>query len=297
MSRTATFARRLRWRLEALAARTLFGLFRRLGPVRASDLAGALARAIGPLLPVSRVADRNLARAFPDMDAQARRATVRGVWDNLGRVMAEYPHLGALRATAAGPGWELVGAEVIEGLAAKGGPAILFSAHIGNWEVLVPASAGLGVPLASVYRAVQNPHLDAMIARFRDTGAPLLPKGAEGAKQALRHLAQRGFLGMLLDQKMNDGIETAFFGRPAMTAPAAAQLALRQRCPILPAHVERLGPARFRLVCEPALPLPDTGNRQEDVRALTQAINDRIEAWVRARPAEWLWLHRRWKES
>ncbi|MCC7428784.1 MAG: lauroyl acyltransferase [Alphaproteobacteria bacterium] len=297
MSRTATFARRLRWRLEALAARGLFGLFRCLGPVRASNLGGALARAIGPLLPVSRVADRNLARAFPDMDAMARRATIRGVWDNLGRVVAEYPHLNDLRPTASGPGWEVAGREVAEALVARGGPALFFSAHIGNWELLTRASAVLGVPLASVYRAVQNPHLDAMIARFRDAGMPLLPKGAEGAKQALRRLAQRGFLGMLLDQKMNDGIEATFFGRPAMTAPAAAQLALRQRCPILPAHVERLGPARFRLVCEPALPLPDTGDRQEDVRALTQAINDRIEAWVRARPAEWLWLHRRWKDN
>ena len=102
---------------------------------------------------------------------------------------------------------------------------------------------------------------------------------------------------MLMDQKMNDGIEARFFGRPAMTAPALAALALRLRCPVVPAHVERLGPARFRLVCDPPLPLPGTGNRAADVLVLTQMVNDRLEQWIRARPGEWLWLHRRWPKG
>jgi KDO2-lipid IV(A) lauroyltransferase len=99
---------------------------------------------------------------------------------------------------------------------------------------------------------------------------------------------------MLVDQKMNDGIEARLFGLPAMTAPAAAAFALRFRCPVIPGHSERIGPARFRLVCDPPLNLPDTGDRTADLAALTQAINDRLEAWIRARPEQWLWLHRRW---
>ena len=125
----------------------------------------------------------------------------------------------------------------------------------------------------------------------------MFPKGAAGARLALAHLSRGGYLGMLMDQKMNDGIEARFFGRPAMTAPALAALALRFRCPVVPAHVQRVGPARFRLVCEEPLDLPDTGDRQADILAVTQAVNDRLERWIRARPEGWLWLHRRWPKG
>ena len=91
----------------------------------------------------------------------------------------------------------------------------------------------------------------------------MFSKGAHGARGAMAHLQAGGFLGMLVDQKMNDGIAAPLFGHPAMTAPAAAAFALRFRCPVVPAHVQRLGPARFRLVCEAPLtcPTPATATR------------------------------------
>ena len=118
-------------------------------------------------------------------------------------------------------------------------------------------------------------------------------KGARGARLALAHLRQGGSLGMLVDQKMNDGIETRFFGRAAMTAPAAAMLALRTGCPLLLGHVQRLGPARLRVIVEPAAAITPSGDAQQDAAALTQAINDRLEGWIREHPESWLWLHRR----
>ena len=288
-------------RIEAAAARAALRLLRALGPVAASNLGGAVARAIGPWLPVSRVADANLRLALPDLDRAARRRILRGVWDNLGRTATELPHLPALRPTASGPGWELVGAEYLHPLLPPGIPAIMFSGHIGNWEALPLAAAAAGLPFPSMYRTIENPAIDAMLLdlRRRATGYDLgmFPKGPSGAKQAMKHLRAGGRLGMLMDQKMNDGIPARFFGHPAMTAPALAVLALHLRCPVIPGWVERLGPARFRVTCEPPLPLPDTGDRQADTAALTQAVNDRLEAWIRTRPETWLWLHRRWPKD
>jgi KDO2-lipid IV(A) lauroyltransferase len=280
----AGLLRRIGFRAEAAAAAAALALARRLGPVRASSAGGALLRWIGPLLPVSRVARDNLRLAgLPP-------GLVPAVWDNLGRSMAELPHLPRLGPSAAGPGWELVGAEHL-----PRGPAILFSAHLANWEVMTHALARLCPGAAGIYRAPDNPLVDAMLGRLRGDGAlPLFPKGAAGARAALRHLAQGGVLALLADQKMNDGIAVPFFGRQAMTAPALAALALRFRCPVVPAHAERLGPARFRLVVEAPLPLPASGDRAADTLALMTAVNARIEAWIRARPGEWLWLHRRW---
>jgi KDO2-lipid IV(A) lauroyltransferase len=286
---------------EALAARVALRLLRALGPVASSNLLGGLCRAIGPLLPVSRVADGNLRAALPELNAGARARVVRGVWENLGRTAGELPHLVDLHETAAGPGWELIGEETLHWLEAKGGPAIFFSGHIGNWEVLPVAAAARGLALASFYRPAENKQIDGMIQDLRRQAAradiQLFPKGAAGARQSLMHLSRGGRLAMLMDQKMNDGIEARFFGRPAMTAPALAALALRLRCPVIPCYVERLGPARFRVTCEPPLMLPDSGDRTADVATLTQMVNDTMERWIRAKPESWLWLHRRWPQA
>ena len=288
-------------RIEGAVARTAVRLLRAVGPVRASDFCGALARGIGPLLPVSKVADRNLRLALPELDAAARKRVVRGVWDNLGRTAGEFPHIGRLSETATGPGWEVVGGEHIEALAARGGPAVLFTGHIGNWEVLPLATARRGVQFATVYRTSDNREIDTLILELRraSEGAneKLFAKGALGARQTLMHLRQNGFVGLLPDQKMNDGIRANFFGHPAMTASGLAALALRIGCPVLPTYAQRLSPGRFRVTYEAPVPLPNSGDRAADVAALTQTVNDRLETWIRAKPESWLWLHRRWPKE
>jgi Kdo2-lipid IVA lauroyltransferase/acyltransferase len=286
-------------RLEFLAAKLTLGLMRRLGPARASDFGGRLCRTIGPLLPVSRVADDNLRLAMPELDRAARRRIVRGVWENLGRTVGEFPHIGALRKdTPSGPGWEMVGEDILHAQAKRGGPAIFVSGHIGNWEMLPAAVAHYGMKFSSLYRAAGNPLVDRLIRDLRKEAIgseiPLFAKGAKGARGALTHLAKGGALGLLVDQKMNDGVEARFFGHPAMTAPALAVMALRYRVTVIPGHVERIGPARFRLICEPPLVLPDSGDKQQDEAALTQTVNDLLERWIREKPESWLWLHRRW---
>jgi Kdo2-lipid IVA lauroyltransferase/acyltransferase len=291
----------LQFRLEAAAARVALMLIRALPPATASNIGGAVARGIGPLLPVSNVADANLRLALPGLDVAARRRIVRGVWDNLGRTVAELPHLPGLRPTAAGPGWDIVGEHRLHDLAASGGPAIFFSGHIGNWEALsmIPNRTGLAMPV--FYRAAANPLVDRIIQDLRQHAAgkplPQFAKGATGARAALAHLRSGGFLGMLVDQKMNDGIPAPLFGHMAMTAPAAAAFALRYRCPLVPGHIERLGPARFRLIVDAPLNLPDTGDRQGDIASLTATVNACLEGWIREHPESWLWLHRRWPKD
>ncbi len=288
-------------RLEGMAARGALRLLRRLGPAGASNLGGVLARTVGPILPVSRVADRNLRLALPALGASARRTIVRGVWENLGRTAGEFAHLSGLDETASGPGWEVVGAEHIDALARRGGPAILFTGHIDNWELVSIAARRRGVPFATLYRPSDNAEIDALILELRraSRGAneELFPKGARGARRTLQHLRQGGYVGLLQDQKMNDGIEARFFGQPAMTASALAALALKFGCPVLPMYVQRIGPARFRVTYEPLVTLPSSGHRATDIAVLTQMVNDRLEAWIRARPESWLWLHRRWPKE
>ncbi len=285
--------------LEAALVAALLRGVASLPPAAASNLAGHVARTIGPHLPVSRIARANLAAALPELDAAAREHVVRDVWEQLGRTMGELPHVGRLqRDTPQGPGWELSGQDILADMIASGTGAILFSGHIGNWEMLPPAAAQCGAPVGILYRAAQNKLVDEAINRLRAQAAGQAPKmfakGAPGARQAVAHLRAGGYLAMLVDQKLNEGIETPFFGLPAMTPPAAATFALHFGCPLIPAICRRIGPARLRLELEPPLPHPVSGSKAEKVAMLTGQVNDTLERWIRADPGAWLWLHRRW---
>lgn len=284
-----------RQRIEALALRAGFGLFGLLPLDAASAFGGWIARMVGPRLRAHHIARRNLTRALPDLSGAQVDSALRGMWDNLGRVAAEYPHLAALLPD--GGRAQVIGADHVAAALAAGRPVIFFSAHFGNWEILGPAAAQLGMPTVQVYRAANNPAAETVIEAMRgNLGGRRVPKGAKAARSILAALKGGESLAMLVDQKMNDGISVPFFGRSAMTAPALAELALRHGLSVIPAHVERLAGATFRVVAEAPLQFTDTGDRQADVAAAMTQVNRILEGWITARPDQWFWVHRRWPD-
>ncbi len=289
--------RHLRDPLEAGLAWGLYGFLRVLPLDLASGIGGCLGRLIGPLLSVHRVADGNLQRAFPEFSSTERRKTLAAAWDNIGRTLFEYPHLAQIIAERV----EIIGAEHIAEMRDDGRAGIAFSGHLANWEIL-PAAAGVaGMPLTNVYRAPNNPKVDTIIRYARRLAGPnLVPKGAPGARLLLKALKQGAHLGLLVDQKMNDGIAVPFFGEVAMTASALADLAVRFNAPLLAAQPIRLQGARFRLIVSPLIE-PETlrGGLSggEGQVAFMAAINRILEGWIRENPSQWLWFHRRWPKS
>jgi KDO2-lipid IV(A) lauroyltransferase len=283
-------------RIEACGAALFFAAMRALPIDIASAFGGALARHIGPRLGISRRARRNLSAALPELSASEIERVLRGMWDNLGRVAAEYPHLRRIRVFPPDGRVETIGIEHLDRAIAAGRPAIIFGGHLGNWEIAALAAGQKGIDVAQIYRAANNPLVDRMIARFRGTGSEFIPKGAIASRRALAALRRGAHLTLLVDQKLNDGIPVLFFGRKAMTAPALALLALHFDCAVLPARVERLQGAHFLLTIHPPLPLPKSGERNADVAALMEAVNRTLETWIRERPEQWFWLHRRWPD-
>lgn len=287
---------RLADRIEAFGAALLLGALGALPIAWASALGGAAARWVGPRLGISKRARINLRRAFPQLQEAEIEAIVICMWDNLGRVAAEYPHLRAIRVFAPGGRVETHGFEHVDRAVAAGRRMIVFSGHIANWEIAALAGAQYGAPITQIYRAPNNPLVHRLIARYRDNRGEYIAKGAWAARRAFAALYRGEHLTMLADQKLNEGIAVPFFGRPAMTATALALLALRFDCDVLPARVERLPRARFRLTVLPPLPLPRTGDQKADILALTIEVTAVLESWIRDRPAEWLWVHRRWHD-
>ena len=285
-------------RLEAGCAAAFLATMAALPLDVASAIGGAVARTIGPRMAVTRRARRNLDIALPHLPADARQQIIRDMWDNLGRTAAECAHLSRLRCFGPGARVEVVGIEHVDRATARGKPVIFFSGHFGNWEVGSLAAAQHGLTLVEVYRAANNPEVEAKILALRQSlGVEPIAKGAAGARRVVAALRSGKSMVMLVDQKMNDGVAVPFFGRDAMTAPALAELALRYDGTVLPARVDRLGGARFRLTVFPPLHFDRSGDRRTDIRNAMTAVNRCLEDWIRERPGQWLWLHRRWPES
>ena len=291
------FSRFFRHPLEGAAVWVAFAVFRSIPIDRASTLGGWIARKIGPHLSVNKVATNNLCRAFPELEPDEIAAIALAMWDNLGRVAAEFAHLDRIDFYRPDGPVEVVGEEHVAQVLKSGQGGIYFSAHLGNWEIASLSVTQKGVPLTHIYRAANNPYVERIVQRQRGAIDGIHhPKGATGGKAMVAALKGGKHLAMLADQKLNDGIPVKFFGREAMTAPSMAQLALRFRCPLVPARVERLRGARFRVTLFPPMNLPDTGDKQADVHTLMEQVNALIESWIRERPEQWLWVHRRWPD-
>lgn len=283
--------------MQAIGAYSVYGIFAILPVDAASALGGWLMRAAGPRLKAARTARRNLERALPGKTAAEIDGILRDMWSNLGRILGEWPHLNSLYLNDFGGRVEISGREYLANARDASAPLIVFTGHHGNWELVGAVCASLGAPLKVIYRPAENRWVNNLIlwARRRFTGG-LLPKGRDAATGALSLLKAGGNLGVLIDQKLNEGVPVPFFGRDAMTSPVAARLAVGFRCPVLPVRAERTSGARYKVTIYPPMEIPDSGDRKQDRGELLLRMNAMLEGWVREQPAQWFWVHNRWPD-
>lgn len=283
--------------LQALAAFGLLVPLRYLPLTWAAATGATLARLIGPRTSAHKIARRNLEKAFPEKSETEIREILRQVWDNLGRSIGESAQVDKIRTVGPDSRVEIIGEENLSQAMDSGKSFIIFSAHMANWEIASLVPAQRGQPLANIYRRVENPWLESWVRHIRGRfTAELLPKGREGSKRLLGVLKENKPLGLLIDQKLNEGLAVPFFGRNAMTAQSPAELAIRFQCPLIPTRLERLPGSRFRVTILPPMDLPDSGDRKADVLALTTEMNALLESWIRERPGQWFWVHKRWPD-
>ena len=218
---------RLRYGAEAAAFFAFMALFRVIGLSAASRLGGLIGRNIFCWLPPDRVARANLARAFPEKTAAERNAIRRTMWDNLGRVVGEYPHLDKFTPKGEDPRitYSLPPGVTVEAL--KGRPLMFLSAHLGNWEMMPILAHQIGLDGAAVVRPPNNPYVAPGWRASAASTAPTLIAKHNAARPMLAQLRAGKMLCMLVDQKLREGIAVPFFGRDAMTTPAPAALALK----------------------------------------------------------------------
>jgi KDO2-lipid IV(A) lauroyltransferase len=286
-----SFLRRFSWRVQYVALRAVTALLGSMGIDRASVFMGACWRLLAPLNERHRRADRHIALALPELSAAERRAILGDMWENLGRTAAETLLLPDLlrepdRVDCTVP------ADVLE--KARGG-AVFVSLHTGNWEVVALPLCNAGFPVKGLYKPLSNPYVEDWLRARR---APIYPGGLIGRQRGiavkLRSIARAGsILAVIADQTDRTAITVDFFGRPARAMPFPALLARRLGLPLFVARSVRTEGAHFRIEGR-WLEVPHTADAEDDVNTLTRAIHRVWEEWIRERPAQWMWAHRKW---
>lgn len=285
--------------LQGFFAWLAFAFIRLLPFDTASNIGGWVGRKLGQRLAVTKKARRNLKMVFPEKPDEDIETIITEMWDNLGRTAFEFPLLDRIDIKNDTARFTVENQEYLDLFDDPTRPSILWGGHLANWEVGALMPAHFGKPCTAVFRSPDNKWVSSLFfERGRHPNYKLVPKGPKGAKELTATLRQNGTLGMLVDQKMNDGVAVPFFGRTAMTAPALAAFALKYKCHVVPARIERLGrSAKFKIVLYPPMEIINTGDKKADIITIMTRVNAILEGWIREKPEQWLWLHKRWPDS
>lgn len=275
---------------------------RYFNPDKSTDAFARVARWIGPKLREHRIGRDNLTAAFPEKSPDEIEAILGDVWDNLGRVGAEFAHIDRIFTyNLENPDFGRVvfpprTGELFEQLKNDGKGALIFSAHLANWELPALAGPAFGVETAVLFRRPNLVAVDRAIQRVRGVNMGRLVATSHNAPLQLANALRDGaHVGMLIDQFYDRGVHVDFFGRPARVNPMLARVARHVDCPIIGVRVVRLPNHRFSVeLTEPVVPMRDAKG-DIDVTATMQEITSIIEGWIREHPGQWLWLHRRWR--
>jgi KDO2-lipid IV(A) lauroyltransferase len=267
-----------------------------------ADFSGRVMRRIGPWRHEHGIGQANLAAAFPEKSPEEIEDILGGVWDNLGRVTAEFAHLDRIKTyDTAVPGpadidYEQATYDRFHALRLDGKPALIFTAHLANWELSAMVAAAYKLDMIVVYRQPNIRAVADAVLRIRGNSmGELMPTGLDTPLRLGEALAAGRHVAMLVDQYAVRGVEVNFFGRPTRANPLLARLARQVECPIHGARMIRLPDHKFRIEMTEAIKPPRDADGRIDVQGTMQTITDVVEGWVREYPEQWLWVHRRWR--
>ena len=271
-------------------------------PVKTSDFFARMTKLIGPRLREHRIGRANLAAAFPEKSPEEIERILMGVWDNLGRVGAEFAHIDHVwdydRAHPENSRIELPKRtiELFDGIRDDGKPALIFAAHLANWELPALAAVAHGLDTAILYRRPNIASADRIIQEMRQVNmGTLIPAGRDAPLRLGQALKNGQHVAMLVDQYLTGGVEVTFFGRKTRANPTLARLLRQVECPIHGVRIIRLPGFRFRAEMTEEIPPVRDADGKIDIQGTMQAVTNVVEGWVREYPEQWLWLHRRWR--
>ena len=271
----------------------LFLFFKLIGLNLSSFLGGKLFEIIGPLFRSKKIIHSNIKKAFPQINLSDTENITRQMWNNYGRVFAEYMFIKNYRNALFNSHISVKGLEILNEIKKNDKPVIFISGHFSNFELMAMAIEKFGIKLAAIYRPLNNYFLNTIMEKIRKNHICKyqIKKGIGGLREIVK-LNKNGFsTALMIDQRVSQGIKSNFFNHLAFTTTIPAQLVKKYNYPIVPLFIERLEGTKFKIIIQK----PIYFSKEETEKEITEKLNNLLEKMILTKPGQWIWSHNRWK--
>ena len=271
----------------------LFLLFKILGLNFASYISGKIISFVGPFFRSKNLIKSNILKAFPDLPQNEIEKITKKMWNNYGRILAEYIFIKDFRLSKLENNIEIEGQEILEKIRQSNEPVIFISGHFNNFELMAMQIEKSGINLAAIYRPLNNRFLNFIMERIRKKYIckNQIQKGISGTRQLLSFFKKKTSIALMIDQRVTQGIKSNFFKHEAFTTTIPAQFVKKFKCKIVPIYIERVKNTKFKLTIHEPLIYSD----DETIESITLDLNYLLEKLIIKNPEQWIWSHNRWK--
>mgnify|MGYP001248313350 CR=1 FL=1 len=283
----------IKYFLQFLFIIILFSLFKILGLNISSTLGGKLFEKIGPLFRSKKLIHSNLKKAFPHINLDRLQEITKLMWNNYGRVFAEYMFIKHFREDVSNKNIKIEGQEILDDIKRKNKPVVFISGHLSNFELMAMHIEKSGIKLSTIYRPLNNIFLNKIMERIRKKYICKyqLKKGMGGMKKLIQLKKLNYSTALMIDQRVSQGIKSNFFNQKALTTTIPAQLVKKFNIPVVPVFIERINNTSFKIVIKD----PIIFRGEETIQNITDKLNLLLEKMIVYKPEQWIWSHNRWK--
>ena len=270
-----------------------FSLFKFLRLNFSSKIGGKLFEKIGPLFRSKKLIQKNIKRAFPHINEENLHKIIKLMWNNYGRLFAEYIFIKEFRNGKYSSNIEIEGQDILEKIKETGQQVVFVSGHFSNFELMAMHLEKTGIKLCAIYRPLNNIFLNPLMEKIRNKYICKyqIKKGISGVKSLIKLMKNNFSTALMIDQRVSEGILSNFFQKPALTTTIPAQLVKKFNIPIVPVYIERVRDIHYKIVINK----PIVFTRDNTIQKITDDLNLILEKMILKKPEQWIWTHNRWK--
>ena len=271
----------------------LFLIFKISGIRFSSFLGGKLFQIIGPAFRSKEIINNNIKRAFPDLNSKEINKIKSSMWNNYGRVFAEYIYMKNFRHGNLSKNISIEGEDILTNIKKQNQKVIFISGHFSNFELMAMQIDKLDLKIGAIYRPLNNIFLNKIMERIRKKYIckNQIKKGRSGTRELLESFKKKNSIALMIDQRVSEGIKSNFFNQPALTTTIPAQLVKKFGCKVVPIYIERINNIYFKMTVNK----PIIYEKITTLEEITLDLNKKLEKMILLNPDQWIWSHNRWK--
>ena len=283
----------IKYLFQFLLATFCFIFFKILGAKLSSRLSGKIFENIGPFFRSKKIINENIKRAIPNITVENLNQIEQSMWNNYGRVFAEYIFIKNFRYGNLAKNIEIDGKEILEEIKEKKLQVVFISGHFSNFELMAMSLEKNDIKLATIYRPLNNIFLNVIMEKIRKKFIceNQIKKGIGGLKNLVKYKKQNFSTALMIDQRVSEGILSNLFNKKALTTTIPAQLVKKYNIPIVPVFIERVNDLKFKITINK----PVFFSKDTTINSITDELNKILEKMIIKKPEHWIWSHNRWK--